>query len=124
MKDKLFNKKDFILIISILFIAILVFLLFYLLGNNEGASAVVYIDGEKWQSFSLDKDGNYTVETQYGTNIIEITDANASIISSDCPKQVCVHHVSISTPGATIVCLPHHLVLTIEKSSVSEETII
>ena len=47
------------------------------------------------------------------TNILQIEDGKADMMSADCPDQLCVHQNSISKENQTIVCLPNKIVAEI-----------
>ena len=50
-----------------------------------------------------------------GYNILQIRDGKADMISADCHNHDCVNHRPISKDGENIICLPHKIVIQIEK---------
>ncbi|KRK40083.1 NusG domain II-containing protein [Loigolactobacillus bifermentans] len=49
-------------------------------------------------------------------NEIEFKDQRVAIVAANCGDQVCVRRGWIKTPGQTIVCLPHKLLIEIKTS--------
>ena len=68
----------------------------------------------------LDEDTDITVSTDNGINSVHVSDGMISVISADCPDQICVDHAHIMYEGETIVCLPHRLIITIISKEGSE----
>ena len=95
------HKADIIVIASLLLISILV-LLVVTLTRVDGAAIKVTVNGEVVGEYPLAIDNVY--ELNGGTNILEIKDGTARVISADCPKQVCVNRGRISHEYERIVC--------------------
>jgi hypothetical protein len=82
---------------------------------REGQVAQV-TDGEGAVfSMPLDVDGRIEVTTGLGSNTIEVSDGQIRVVDASCTGKDCVHQGAISSPGQTIVCLPHRLVIKIEE---------
>ena len=89
--------------------------------RKTGMTANVYRDNECIYSVDLstvtesfektftDKDGH--------TNTIRVEKGRIRMISADCPDKVCVGTGWISSTALPIVCLPHHLVIRVEKQA-------
>jgi len=45
---------------------------------------------------------------------INVEHNKVCIVESSCPNKVCVHSGWIEMPGSTLVCVPNHVVITIE----------
>jgi hypothetical protein len=112
------KKGDKIIIIVIIIFAILLFAFKFML-NGDNKVAVVSINGEIYKTLSLDADQQITISTDYGYNIMQIKNSKATIIEANCPDKICVHTKAASDIGDVIVCIPHRLVITIEKASKS-----
>lgn len=78
---------------------------------SPAATATVRSDGVTVMTLDLSVDGEYRVASDYGENVIRVSDGKVSVVSADCPTQDCVHHAP-SDSGAPIVCLPNRLVIT------------
>ena len=57
-----------------------------------------------------------TLENRHGRNTLRLTRDGAEIIFASCPTQICVHTGKITNSRQMIVCLPHHLIITLEGS--------
>ena len=63
-----------------------------------------------------------TVESDAGVNIIQIEPGQIRILEADCPDQVCVQAGWLTDSAAPIVCLPHRLVIRLEKTAAGNQT--
>lgn len=104
------KKQDFILIGTIVAIA-LVLLLAVNLMQEEGAGVVVKINGAEVARYSLKIDGTYSLNG--GTNILVIKNGVAYLSEANCPDGLCVKQGKISKTGQVITCLPHKLTVTV-----------
>ena len=99
------KKGDFVIIAVVLAAAGGLYFSGVLSPGEKGGKAVVYVDGEKKEEFSLKKGG-------YNTFIVESGEVN--MIDADCPDKICVNHKPIYRKKESITCLPHKLVVEIE----------
>ncbi len=104
------KKRDYILIASILIVAVAFFLIVEL-TKEEGAGVTVKVDGIKVAEYSLTADGTYPLNG--GTNILVIENGKAYLTDANCPDKLCVHQGKISRTGETITCLPNKLTVTV-----------
>lgn len=131
---KLVNKKDIILIISLLIIAAFLFFVIRVL-SDPGTSVIVRIDGNDIASYPLDKDTTVIFSNGKAIdpsdesfdpdslkrknlsdyNMLQIVNGEASVIEADCPDKICVHHNPISNDGESIICLPHKFSVHIQE---------
>lgn len=111
-------KKDYILIVVILCVAGLAFLLHGLIGGKGAGSVTVKVKGEITGVYSLAEDQE--IEINKGTNILQIKNGQADMISADCPDKLCVHQKAISKNHESIICLPNKVIVEIESSENSE----
>ena len=114
------KKNDFLLILGVFLLAGGVLLWNNLVKGDVGGSAVVYIDGESAATYELNEEGEYLIETEYGTNLLVIQDGKADMKEADCPDGLCVKQHAIFKTGETIVCLPHRVVVEIEGDQANE----
>ena len=61
----------------------------------------------------LDDDASVAVESDRGTNVIEVAGGRVRCAESDCSNQICVDTGWVSQVGQTIVCLPHELTVQV-----------
>lgn len=110
------NKKllaDVALILSLIIVALVLF--FALRPKDEGNFAVVEIDGKEVASYSLEKDGVYSLNN--GTNTLVIQNGYAMVSEANCPDKICVKQGRIKYQGQTIVCLPNKLMVKIIQNN-------
>ncbi|MBR5246460.1 MAG: NusG domain II-containing protein [Clostridia bacterium] len=112
-------RNDIILAAAILVIAV-AGLLFLNATKESGSYVVVKIDGVEKYSYSITD--NVTQEIITGengehTNTLVIKDGKASVSTANCPDGICVGHREISFVGETIVCLPHKVVIEVQKET-------
>lgn len=119
------NKKDLILIISIIILSGIVSALFSVNHNSDivAECVVIRVNGDIYKTLSLDEDGEYKVETVYGNNIIVIKNKSVYISEADCRGNDCINEGSISRAGETIICLPHKLSITLEGDNSVVDTV-
>lgn len=108
------KKNDIILILGILAAAAAVFCWSFFQQREEGARAVVYLEGEAIASYSLEEEGEYEIRSEKGINRLVIRNGSADMTEADCPDGLCVKQHSIRKTGETIVCLPHKVVVEIQ----------
>lgn len=73
-------------------------------------------DGEVIKTVSLSEDTTFTIDSEYGSNTIQVSGGAISVIEADCPDKVCVNTGAISGGYVPIICLPHHLEIVIASS--------
>ena len=104
------KKRDWILIGSLLALALILLGVFSLLRKG-GAWVVIRVDGVETARYSLDQPGEYSLNG--GTNVLRIQDGQAWLVSADCPDLLCVKQGKIRYAGQTITCLPNRLTVTV-----------
>ncbi|MBQ3373166.1 MAG: NusG domain II-containing protein [Oscillospiraceae bacterium] len=113
------HKRDFILIGVLLLCALL--LLFVLKGGQrkeEGAVAVVTVDGTEIGRYPLSRDGTFLLNG--GSNTLVIEDGEAWVSEANCPDKLCTGFGKISRNGQIIVCLPNKLIVSVEGGEEAE----
>ena len=105
------RKNDMILIAVCLLLAAVLFAV-YMLSADEGACAVVRIDGTETARYSLSADGRYVLNG--GTNVIVIEDGTVRMHQADCPDGICISQGKIHLNGQCITCLPNRVTVTVE----------
>ena len=110
------KKKDILLIVGVLLLALLVFGVSRLLmPASSGATVTVYVGGEVYAKVSADDYQTITVDQGDGkVNVLVIAAHDVHMESATCKNQICVHHSSIDPQQADellldnwIVCLPN-----------------
>ena len=89
----------------------LLLLLATTLFREEGAVAVVEIDGVTAGEYNLMFNGVYPLNG--GTNVLVVENGVAYLNYSNCPDHTCEKTGKIRYVGQTIVCLPNRVSITI-----------
>ncbi|MCM1260445.1 MAG: NusG domain II-containing protein [Prevotella sp.] len=114
-------KKDIILIVAILGVALLLFALFQW-TKKPGKYVVITQNGKEIAKYALNEDRQISIPYQEGKyNVLVIQNQKAYISTATCPDQLCVKQRSISKVNETLVCLPNKMVVKIigdEQSNV------
>lgn len=108
------QKRELILVVSILAIAGLLSGIFYAGNRKPAEQVVVTADGKTVAVLDLHKDTELVIDGYGGTNLLVIKDGYVSITEASCPDHVCVRTGKIHKSGELIVCLPNLVVVTIE----------
>ena len=91
------------------------------LMKDDGAFAVVTVNGTVSARYPLDTDAEIRLESENGGyNILVIKDGKADVTEASCPDHVCVDQRAVGRTGEAITCLPNKTVITIEGPSESE----
>ena len=102
---------DLLLAGGVLLLAGILFLAFR--PGDHGAWAVVTKDGVEIGRYALSGEHVVTIgEDEW--NVLRISHGTAAVIEANCGDFTCVRTGEISREGASIVCLPHHLIVRIE----------
>lgn len=105
---------DFLLVCVIAILSITAFLIIRL-SADDGAVAVVTVDGKRHSSYPLYEDKEVIIENgSGGTNILVISDGKVYIRSASCPDGICAAHKPIGHTDESIICLPNGVVITVE----------
>ncbi len=112
------QKKDWILIGIILFVAGLAFLLHEFIGGKGAGCVTVKVNGEIQGVYSLSEDQD--IEINGGTNRLKIRNSTADMTEADCPDKLCVNQRAVSKNGESIICLPNKVIVTVDSSENSE----
>ena len=122
------KKKDILLIVGVLVLALAAFAASRLLSPaSSGAMVTVYIGGEQYMQVAASDYQTITVDQGDGkVNVIVIDESGVRMESSTCKNQICVHHGNIDPDNADkllldnwIVCLPNGV--TVEVTPAGEQ---
>ena len=107
------NRKELLIIISLLMLALLSYLFIRL--NGQGAKVQIEISQELYGVYDLNKDQEITVTDNDGHILLKCLVKNGQIrvLSSQCPDKICIEEGSIEMNGQTIVCLPNQVVIQV-----------
>ena len=107
-------KNDIIFIGALLLIIALLGAIL-LIFRQEGKSVKVTIDGKAFGVYSLNTDRTVEIKTENGYNILVIEGGRAYVSEASCPDGVCSSHRPIKYAGASIICLPNKVVVSIDS---------
>lgn len=114
------KRNDVILIITMLGIALVLFLVLYFVRQNTvNGEAVVLIEGEEYGRYPLDKDAVIEIPGLLGHNELTIRDGKAFMSSAVCPDKICMEFGEIHYNTEMIVCRPGGIVVLIENGDAS-----
>ena len=86
-----------------------------LLFRKEGNTVKVTVDGQTFGTYSLDKNQTIEIKTEKGYNLVVIENGTVRVEEASCPDGVCSSHRPIRFSGASIICLPNKVVVSIEN---------
>ena len=103
MEQKLLNRRDAIILLSLAAVGILLWLLFQI-GSREHVTAEITVDSTCIAQYDLSSapKGTFTLPQAEGV-VFEISDQGIRITENDCPGRLCVHPGWIYRPNQTIV---------------------
>ena len=113
------KKKEILFIGGILVLALVLWAGISFFYKGQYGSITITVDGEEYGTYSLGKDQTISIND---TNVCEIKDGQARMISAQCPDHLCMKQKAIDEKGGTIVCLPNKVVIEGEKSTDSKKT--
>lgn len=114
MKNK--TLRNDLIILGIL--VVLIGGLFLFKSKQQGAKIVIKRNDQIEGYYSLDDDRIINIDNE---NIIQIKNHEAFMIKVTCPDHLCIKQGKINKKGATIVCLPHHLVVEVIEGNEGKE---
>ncbi|MCK4591082.1 MAG: NusG domain II-containing protein [Candidatus Latescibacteria bacterium] len=110
---KLLTNSDKILIIALLFLAFASFWVIPGVGK-QGRIVLVEQNSKLVKELPLDKETIVEVEGPLGTTVVKVESGKVRIVSSPCPRKLCVRMGSISKAGEIVVCVPNKVVVRIK----------
>lgn len=116
--NKRLKKKDVMLIIIILAVAGLCLLLHMIVGEKSADYVTVKVNGKIEGVYSLADDR--VIELNHGSNVLQIKNGKADMISADCPDQLCVNQKAISKNKESIICLPNKIIVEVDSHQNSQ----
>lgn len=121
------TKGDKILVIILVVFSIL---FAYYMGNVNknitGKYVSIQINGEEINAIKFSKNiigEKYTIETEYGKNVIQFGDNEIKIIEASCLDKLCIKQGTINQVGQLLVCLPNRLVIEIKSDGQNQNNI-
>ena len=103
------NKTWLLLLGGILALCVL-FSIPLLLPGKAATHAEILSDNRLVETVDLRIDQSFTVESQWGINVITVQDGKIAVTEATCPDHYCMHR-GYCNSGSKIVCLPNRLVI-------------
>lgn len=79
----------------------------------DAGRATVQVAGETVLRLDLSLAGDHEVTGPLGTTRIRVRDGRVRVIASPGQRKLCVRRGWLSRPGATVVCLPNQVVVSV-----------
>lgn len=118
MKEKFWKKRYADICLIGVFLLVGIGLLFSVLRRgHQGNQVIVQVNGEHIQTFWQEEEVTYTIKSNNGENILQISGGKVWLTDADCPDKICVNTGKIQHPGQSIICLPHKVVIEIKEES-------
>lgn len=117
------KTKTWVLILGALLLTALLSCLILYTRPAPGTVANIYRDGVPVRSVDLSlvtEPWEFTLSDERGANVIRVEPGRIAVIDADCPDRICVEAGWLSDSVSPIVCLPHRLVIRIEKNAAAE----
>ncbi len=108
------KKLDVVVIAAILACALIAFGIIAVLQSDADVVRV-YVDNTLYAELPLNKDAELRIETEKGFNLLFVESGRAYIKDADCRDRICINTGKIGELTGSIVCLPHGVVVVIER---------
>ncbi len=84
--------------------------------DPEKHIAEIRSDGEVIRTIDLRTapDETFTVEADYGTNVVCIKNGQIYVSEASCPDKICVNHGPLKSEYLPIICVPNKLVIKLK----------
>lgn len=111
------KRKDIVLIALALLVALALYGGNRLLADKNADTVVVAVDGVEKLRVPLSAEGVYSVPLAEGEeNVIAVEGGAVWMQSANCRDQLCVQQGRTRSAGKQIVCLPHRVVVSLERT--------
>jgi hypothetical protein len=80
----------------------------------QPATVAVFRDNRKIAVYPLAENRTFTVKGREGPVTIAIQDKRVRVVSSNCPRGICMHAAAGSAEIRQIVCVPNHIIIELQ----------
>jgi hypothetical protein len=102
------KKGDIIVVLVALAITGILFAVNYSRNQSEEPIQVeVRVNGELFDTFSIEETVNKVYNTEFGMNALKIENKTVTVSDADCLDQICVDTKQGTGNGDAIVCVPN-----------------
>ncbi len=114
---KILNKVFCVIILVLVLLCVIFLIICKVNSAGQDKKAMIYVDGILYGDYSLsDNIPDFTIETQYGCNIISVSDGKIGVTEADCTDKTCVNMGFTDNSAYPIICMPHRLEIIITDS--------
>lgn len=106
------KKKEILLVGSLLTAALLLWAGMNLFKKPQNTIRIT-VDGKEYGIYSLSDNQTISIND---TNVCEIKDGKAKMISATCPDHLCLEQKPVDSSGGSVICLPNKVVIEGENS--------
>lgn len=111
MERNLFNKRDIIILVLLLCVALSVI---FFISRDSGETVEIWVDGRMYKSYALKEPFELVLDNGV---YIKADGESAWFSHSDCADKVCVNTGKLSLSGEWAACLPNETVIKITKGN-------
>ena len=110
MEGERMKTRTWIIVLALVVAACLGLSIWLMLPGEPAGQAEIWLDGELYRTVDLDRDQEFEVRSDHGTNTVTVKDGKIAVTAADCPDHYCMQR-GFCDSGAQIVCLPNRLVI-------------
>ena len=114
------KKKEKKFLTILIFFTIFFFIFGHFFSKKDSHSILITVNGKPYGTYLLTEDQTISIKD---TNICEIKNGEAKMISATCPDHLCMKQNPVTNQGGMIVCLPNKVVIEGGTSATSENSI-
>jgi hypothetical protein len=114
------TRGDKLLVAAVLVAALLAAAQLWFRPAEPSGQAVISVGGTVLRTVALLPGGESTtfpVAGELGTALVEIAGDRVRMLDAPCPNHVCMNQGWITSPGASIICMPGKIVVRIEGAT-------
>ena len=104
------KTRTWIIVLGLVLAVCLGLSIWLMLPGEPAGQAEIWLDGELYRTVDLDRDQQFEVRSDHGTNTVTVKDGKIAVTEADCPDHYCMQR-GFCDSGAQIVCLPNRLVI-------------
>ena len=110
MEGEKMKTRTWIIVLALVLAVCLGLSVCLMLPGEPAGQAEIWLDGELYRTVDLDRDQEFEVRSDHGTNTVTVKDGKIAVTAADCPDHYCMQR-GFCDSGAQIVCLPNRLVI-------------
>ncbi len=120
------STRIWVAVLSVIFVIAIGGMLLMNTGGRQATVARIYRSGELIAEIDLStvtNPYNFTITSDKGKNTISVRSGGISVSDADCRDSICVKQGWLETGITPIVCLPHELVIRLEKDDAAADDV-